>query len=50
MVRRVVLSGKRGAVQWTTWGLWAAVLGGIVAMQRGVLLGGAGGRGEGAMR
>ncbi len=43
-VQQAMLSGKRGAVQWITWGLWATALGGNVAMQLAVLLGG-GGRG-----
>ncbi len=48
-MRQAVLSGKRVAVRWTMWRLWAAALGGNVAMQRAVSLGG-GGRGEGAVR
>ncbi len=48
-VQQAVLSGKRGAVRWTMWRLWAAALGWNVAMQWAVLLGG-GGRGEGAVQ
>jgi hypothetical protein len=48
-MRWAMLSGKKGAVQWTMWGLWAAALGGKMAMQWVVLLGG-GSSGEEAVR
>jgi hypothetical protein len=49
VVWQAVFLGKRGAVQWTRWGLWAAALVGNVVMQQVVFWGGDS-RGEGAVQ